>query len=81
MSIALSTHQLQSAAKTAIRVVDPETHEEYVVVNASWFDRLKEASEEIDALRETYPAADRTFAEGWNDPKMDDYDRYEELKP
>ena len=29
---------------------------------------------------EAYPAIDRAFAEGWGDPKMDDYDRYEELK-
>lgn len=29
---------------------------------------------------EAYAAIDRAFAEGWNDPKMDDYDRYEELK-
>ena len=24
-----------------------------------------------------YPAIDGAFAEGWKDPKMDDYDRYE----
>jgi hypothetical protein len=30
--------------------------------------------------RDAYAAIDRTFAEGWNDPKMDDYDRYETLK-
>ncbi len=30
---------------------------------------------------EAYGAIDRAFAEGWNDPKMDDYDRYEELRP
>jgi hypothetical protein len=29
---------------------------------------------------DTYPAIDRAFAEGWDGPKMDDYDRYDELK-
>jgi hypothetical protein len=29
---------------------------------------------------EAYPAIDQAFAEGWNDPKMDDYECYEELK-
>ena len=24
---------------------------------------------------------DRAFAPGWDDPGMDDYDRYEELRP
>jgi hypothetical protein len=27
-----------------------------------------------------YAAIDDAFSEGWSDPKMDDYDRYEELK-
>ena len=30
--------------------------------------------------REAYAAIDRSFAEGWSDPKMDDYDRYEQIK-
>jgi len=30
--------------------------------------------------RLAYPAIDQAFAEGWADPKLDDYDRYEELK-
>jgi hypothetical protein len=29
---------------------------------------------------DAYPAVDRAFSEDWNEPKMDDYDRYEELK-
>lgn len=30
-------------------------------------------------VREAYPAIDRAFADGWNDPRMDDYDRYDDL--
>ena len=30
--------------------------------------------------RDAYPAIDRAFAEGWNDPQMDDDDRYDEVK-
>jgi hypothetical protein len=29
---------------------------------------------------DAYPAIDRAFAEGWNDPKMDDYGCHDELK-
>jgi hypothetical protein len=29
---------------------------------------------------DAYPAIDRAFAEGWDDPNMGDYDRYDELK-
>jgi hypothetical protein len=32
-------------------------------------------------VNEAYPAINATFAAGWTDPKMDDYDRYEDLKP
>jgi hypothetical protein len=28
-------------------------------------------------VRDAYPAVDRAFAAGWDDPRMDDYDRYE----
>jgi len=30
--------------------------------------------------RDAYPAIDGAFAGGWNDPRMDGYDRYDELK-
>ena len=31
-------------------------------------------------VSDTYAAMDEAFAEGWNDPKMSDYDRYEDFK-
>jgi len=30
--------------------------------------------------REAYAAIDRSFAEGWSDPKKDDFDHYEQIK-
>ena len=43
------------------------------------YDRLKVLLEQDYQPRDAYAAIDRAFAEGWDDPKMDDYDRYEEL--
>ena len=62
------------------RVVDPETHQTYVLVREEVYERLKGLIGEDFHPRDTYAAIDRVFAEGWNDPRMDDYDRYEELK-
>ena len=31
-------------------------------------------------VSDTYAAIDEAFAEGWNDPKMADYDHYEDFK-
>jgi hypothetical protein len=54
---------------------------DFVVLRADMYQRLRALLEKDFAPSEAYPAVDRAFAEGWNDPKMDDYDRYEELKP
>ena len=32
-------------------------------------------------ISDTYRALDEAFAELWNDPRMADYDRYEEPRP
>src|SRR5581483_6034259 len=83
MDIQLTEEQrlaLQSGGATT-RLVDPVTQTAYVLVRADTYARLQALlGEEID-VRDAYPAIDRAFAEGWNDPRMDDYDRYEELKP
>ena len=63
-----------------VRLLDPETCEQYVLVPAEMFERFSAVLFDDNHPRATYPAVDRAFAEGWNDPKMDDYDRYEELK-
>ena len=84
MNIELTEAQRRSiaeAGKTLPRVLDPGTNTTYVLVRADVFDRLQGILDDDFHPRDTYSAVDRAFAEGWiGDPKMDDYDRYEELK-
>ena len=83
MTIELTETQQQAIAECATtlpRVVDPGTNTTYVLVRADVFDRFQGILDGDLQSRDAYPAIDRAFAEGWNDPKMDDHDRYEELK-
>ena len=61
-------------------VVDPRTSIEYVLVRADLYERMRGLLGEDFHPSEAYPAIDRAFSEAWEDPKMDDYDRYEDLK-
>jgi hypothetical protein len=72
-------HELDNASDP-VRVVDPATKREFFLVRAEVFLRLQNALAEIDP-RETYPAIDRVFAPDWDDPKMADYDNYEQHRP
>jgi hypothetical protein len=83
MTIELTETQRQAIAEcpmTLPRVVAPGTNTTYVLVRADVFDRLQGVLDGDVQPRDAYSAIDQAFAEGWNDPKMDDYDRYEELK-
>jgi hypothetical protein len=62
------------------RLIDPETRKTYVLVSEEVYERIKGLLGDDFHPSEAYPAIDRAFAAGWDDPKMDDYDRYEELK-
>jgi hypothetical protein len=64
----------------APRLVDPETLQRYVLVREELYEQMKVLLDGKFQPQEAYPAIDRAFAEGWNDPRMDDYDRYEELR-
>jgi hypothetical protein len=68
------------AGEVAPRVVDPETRQTYVLVREEVYDRLKGLFDAPFHPRDAYAAIDQTFAAGWDDPRMDDYDRYEEVK-
>lgn len=59
-----------------VRLTDPVTNRDFVLLPAEVYDRLAGELRPADA----YPAVDRAFAAGWDDPKMDDYDRYEEVR-
>lgn len=63
-----------------VRAVDPVTRQTYVLVPEQDYERLKPLLTGEFHPSDAYVAIDRAFAEGWNDPKMNDYDRYEELK-
>lgn len=62
------------------RVLDPETRKIYFLISEEAFQRLQGLLGGDFHPSDAYPAMDRAFSEDWNDPKMDDYDRYEELK-
>lgn len=80
--IELTEQQRQAvhASEAPVRLVDPDTQEAFMLIRADVYEQLKGLLGEDFQLSIAYPAVDRTFAPGWNDPKMDDYDRYEELK-
>jgi hypothetical protein len=63
MHIELSREQLQAAP---VRITDPETREEYVVLRADLYDRLKGILEEDDA-RLLYPGLADLDPEDWED--------------
>ena len=63
------------------RILDAATNTVYVLLPADVHDRLRGLFSDDGDVKATYPALDRALAEGWDDPTMDDYDRYEELQP
>lgn len=69
------------ASGVPLRLLDPQTNETFVLVRSDVYDQVKGLLGEDFHPSTAYLAVDRAFAEGWNDPKMDDYDRYEEHKP
>jgi hypothetical protein len=77
----LTEEQRRELAQPEPVAVDPQTREEYVLVRKEVYARLRSALVDDVNPREAYPAVDRAFAPGWDDPKMDDYDRYEEHRP
>jgi hypothetical protein len=82
MTIELTEQQRQQLDQDngAVRLLDPDTQRAYVLVRAELFDRLQGVLSAEFHPQEAYPAIDGTFAEGWDDPAMDIYDRYEEFK-
>jgi hypothetical protein len=63
------------------RLVDPVTGQEFVLIRAEIYAEWAAQIDENVDPQEIYSAIDQTFAPGWEDPRMADYDRYEELKP
>jgi hypothetical protein len=64
------------------RFVDPRTNKAYVLVAAEQYERIKALLEQDDDLGHTYPVQmEAAMRAGWGDASMDDYDRYDELRP
>ena len=73
--------ELKGSNGEVIRVFDPETKQEYVLLRAETYDRLKVLfSEESDWTPEErlHLLAESGRRAGWDDPSMDAYDNYEE---
>jgi hypothetical protein len=81
--IELTEQQRQAVGEgqTPLRLMDSVSGQEYVLIRAELYARLAALAGGDFEVREAYPAIDQAFAPGWDDPKMADYDRYEELKP
>jgi hypothetical protein len=79
--IELTEQQRQEVGEAThpVRVVDPATKREFFLIRAEVFSSLQSLLGDIDP-RDAYPAVDRALAPGWDDPKMADYDNYEQKK-
>lgn len=70
---------IASQPREPVRLLDPSDNTVYVLLRAEIYDAVRELFVQT-APADAYGAVDRTFAEGWSDPRMDDYDRYEDVK-
>lgn len=67
---------LEVSRGEALRLVDPETNREYVLLLADDYDQLRSMATDLNA-RDFYPSLHRALEnEGWNDPQMDEYNVY-----
>jgi hypothetical protein len=75
----LTTEQrtlLEQAGGEILRLIDPDTNQQYVLVRADVYEQLRSGQAELDP-RELYPALHRALEdEGWDEPRMDEYNRY-----
>jgi hypothetical protein len=67
---------LHQSGGEPVRLVDPETNQEYVLIATDHYEQLRALRSDLDP-REFYPALRRALqAEGWDEPHMDEYNRY-----
>ncbi len=63
--------EIQKAGEEPVRLADPETQTEYVILKADVYDRIRALA---DLTRAAYPLAMKVFGrDGWDDPQMDEY--------
>jgi hypothetical protein len=67
---------LQQTTGEPPRLLDPDTKREYVLLPAETYQRLRDVLGDLDP-RGTYPLLHRALRdEGWDEPHMDEYNRY-----
>jgi hypothetical protein len=74
---------LREAPGAPVPVIDPQTNRVYYLISGEQFEKIRPLlmEDEFDP-RAMYPLTAKTAGEaGWIDPAMDDYDRYDELRP
>jgi hypothetical protein len=75
----LTTEQrtlLQQAGGEVLVLIDPVTNQQYVLLRADVYDELRSGQVDLDP-HDLYPALHRALRdEGWDDPQMDEYNRY-----
>ncbi len=66
-----------------LQVVDERTQRVYYLISAQQFEQVRSLFAQEDFQpREMYPLISKSAADaGWTDPQMDEYDRYDELRP
>jgi hypothetical protein len=76
ITMELSTAQIQ-AIENGEAVTITVGHTPCVLLREDLYERVKTLLD----LEAAYPLLDEAFREGWEAPGMEDYDRYDELKP
>jgi len=75
----LTTEQrqlLQQSGGQPVRLIDPDTKQQYMLVRAEVYDQLRSVQTDLDP-RDLYPALHRALRDdGWDDAQMDEYNRY-----
>jgi hypothetical protein len=80
--------ELQEAMRTShgqlVRLTDPETHEEYIVLRADMYDQMRTRLYDDTLLTEQEKQALLVKAglrAGWDDPEMDVYNELDPRRP
>ena len=67
---------LHQAGGDVLRLEDPDSPQQYILMRAEIYAKLQSGHGDLDP-RDLYPALHRALQdEGWDDPKMDEYNRY-----
>jgi hypothetical protein len=67
--------EIQNAGEGPVRITDPETQTEYVILKADVYNRICAMADET---RAAYPLAMKVFGQdGWDDPQMDEYNAFD----